>query len=441
MDNPERSISTDPVRETMTATLDLLEKFIQVRHVSESICSTLKVEDYGIQTMLDVSPPKWHLAHTAWFFETLLLKPYLPEYQIYHPKYAELFNSYYNTVGRQYPRSERGLLSRPTVSEVYQYRAYVDDAMAALLAHPKHPLWPEIKKLTLLGLQHEQQHQELMLTDIKHIFAYNPLLPTYREIKLPQVNNVATCKDAPWLEFSAGMVEIGYSGSGFAYDNELPRHKQYMQGFRLSSRLVSNAQYLEFMQDGAYENPEWWLSEAWSVINKQAWQAPLYWQKINDIWYYMTLSGLRQVDEHAPVCHVSYFEAAAYARWKGKRLATEAEWEVAARETNVEGNFRDSGYLQPIAANNIAANKNSNRQFFGDVWEWTKSPYSSYPGYRQQRGVLGEYNGKFMSSQMVLRGGSCVSPKDHIRVSYRNFFYPADRWQFSGFRLAEDLTT
>jgi len=436
MNNLECVTGTDSVRETMIATPDLLEKYIQIRHDSESICSTLKVEDYGIQTMPDVSPPKWHLAHTAWFFETLLLKPYLPEYQIYHPKYAELFNSYYNTVGRQYPRPERGLLSRPTVSEVYQYRAYVDDAMAALLAHPKHPLWPEINKLTLLGLHHEQQHQELMLTDIKHIFAYNPLRPTYREIKLPPVNNVATHSDMPWLEFSAGMVEMGYSGSDFAYDNELPHHKQYMQGFRLSSTLVSNAQYLEFMQDGAYENPEWWLSEAWSVITKQSWQAPLYWQKINDIWCYMTLSGLRQVDAHAPVCHVSYFEAAAYARWKGKRLATETEWEVAARETKVEGNFRDSGYLQPIAAN-----KNNSRQFFGDVWEWTKSPYTSYPGYRQQHGVLGEYNGKFMSSQMVLRGGSCVSPRGHVRVTYRNFFYPADRWQFSGFRLAEDLTT
>jgi ergothioneine biosynthesis protein EgtB len=412
----------------------LFERYIRVRQESESICSALKVEDYGIQTMPDVSPPKWHLAHTAWFFETLLLKPYLPEYQCYHPKFAELFNSYYNSLGGQHPRPERGLLARPTVSEIYQYREYVDDAMAALLAHPKHPQWQDIESRTILGLNHEQQHQELLLTDIKHIFAYNPLQPVFRDIKLPRTMS-SIRRELPWLEFPAAVYDVGWQGDSFAYDNESPCHKQYLQGFRLAPRLVTNGQYIEFMESGAYQNALLWLSDAWIEVSKQAWQAPLYWQKIENDWWHMTLSGLQQVDLHAPVCHVSYFEADAYARWKGKRLATEAEWELAARKYDIAGNFRDSGFLQPVTA----GVENGQHQFYGDVWEWTMSPYSPYPGYDQQRGPLGEYNGKFMSNQMVLRGGSCVTPLGHIRASYRNFFYPADRWQFSGIRLAEDI--
>jgi ergothioneine biosynthesis protein EgtB len=404
--------------------------FNRVRHDSGSLCAPLEIEDYGIQTMPEVSPPKWHLAHTSWFFETMLLKPFLAGYRPYHPKYAELFNSYYDTIGSYHPRPQRGLLSRPTVKEVYQYRTYVDEHISTLLSRNNHPQWPEILRRMIIGVNHEQQHQELMLTDIKHIFAYNPLRPAYRELSQPR--DKATAME--WISIQGGIRSIGFDGKGFAYDNEGPRHKVYLNDYCLASRPISNAQFMEFIEDGGYQRPDYWLSDAWQKILQKRWQAPLYWEQRDGEWWTMTLSGMQLVDRHAPVCHVSYYEAAAYARWCGARLPTEAEWENATTELPIKGNFRDNQLLLPAAA----PSDGNLTQMFGDVWEWTQSPYTPYPGYSAESGPLGEYNGKFMSSQMVLRGGSCATPLDHIRPTYRNFFYPAERWQFCGFRLARD---
>ncbi len=410
---------------------ELADYFQRIRQDSESLCAPLEIEDYGIQTMPEVSPPKWHLAHTSWFFETMLLKPYLADYRPYHTIYAELFNSYYDTIGAYHPRPQRGLLSRPTVKEVYKYRAYIDEHINTLLSQTSHPQWPEIIRRMIIGVNHEQQHQELLLTDIKSIFAYNPLRPVYRE--LPQSQG----KGAPmkWITIQGGIQSIGFDGIGFAYDNEGPQHKVYLNDYSLASRPVTNAEFIEFIGDGGYERPDYWLSDAWKNILQQHWRSPLYWERRDGQWWYMTLAGMQPVDKHAPVCHVSYYEAAAYARWTGARLPTEAEWENAAAKLPIEGNFRDQQLLQPAAT----ASGEDLTQMFGDVWEWTQSPYTPYPGYRAEAGPLGEYNGKFMSSQMVLRGGSCATPLDHIRPTYRNFFYPAERWQFCGFRLAKDV--
>jgi len=413
----------------------------RVRHDTEHICSPLETEDYGIQTVAEVSPAKWHLAHTSWFFETLLLKPYLDNFKEYHPEYETLFNSYYDTIGIYHPRPERGLLSRPTVKEVYAYRKYVDEQMLLLLSNESHPEKLEILKRTYLGINHEQQHQELMLTDIKHIFAYNPLKPQYQK----QLQNTKVSQlrmDQPdklqWITFDSGLYMTGYEGKTFAYDNESPKHKTYLEKFEIANRLIRNAEYLEFMESGGYTDPDYWLSDAWKMIKNEHWRSPLYWEMKGNTWWYMTLSGMQPVDLNAPVCHVSFYEAAAYARWKNARLPSETEWEVAADRCDIEGNFRGTGLLQPQAIN-TADNKESIQQMFGDVWEWTQSPYIAYPGYVQQHGAFGEYNGKFMSSQMVLRGGSCVTPADHIRKTYRNFFYPHERWQFMGIRLARDV--
>lgn len=409
---------------------DIASYFNRVRQDSETLCAPLEIEDYGIQTMPEVSPPKWHLAHSSWFFETMLLKPFLADYRPHHPKYAELFNSYYDTIGSYHPRPQRGLLSRPTVKEVYQYRAYIDEQINALLSQTNHPQWPEIVRRMIIGVNHEQQHQELMLTDIKHIFAYNPLRPAYRELSQPHGKATAMS----WISIQGGIRSIGFDGEGFAYDNEGPRHKVYLNDYCLASRPVTNAEFMEFINDGGYQRPDYWLSDAWQKILQQHWQAPLYWEQRDGEWWTITLSGMQPVEKHAPVCHVSYYEAAAYARWCGARLPTEAEWENATAELPIEGNFRDNQLLQPAAA----PSDGNLTQMFGDVWEWTQSPYTPYPGYCAESGPLGEYNGKFMSSQMVLRGGSCATPLDHIRPTYRNFFYPAERWQFSGFRLARD---
>lgn len=413
-------------------TASLLSQYRQVRQQSEQLCAPLENEDYCIQAAAFASPPKWHLAHTAWFFETLLLRPYLQGYRVYHPDFAMLFNSYYDTIGSYHPRSERGLLSRPTVQEVYQYRAHVDDCMARLLDDSDHPHYGEIERRTRLGLNHEQQHQELLLTDLKYNFGYSPLKPIYKVLPEPVEHEPVPLQ---WHSFEGGVQSTGYQGEAFCYDNETPRHKVYVNGYRLASRAVTSGEFMAFIDDGGYENPDLWLSDAWKVVCQQGWTAPLYWQREDGRWSYMTLAGMRPVERDAPVSHVSYFEASAYARWANKRLPTEAEWELAATALPVEGNFFEQGYLQPVAASPAE----SLSQMFGDVWEWTQSPYIPYPGYRQEYGPLGEYNGKFMSSQMVLRGGSCVTPKNHIRATYRNFFYPHERWQFSGFRLAEDL--
>jgi ergothioneine biosynthesis protein EgtB len=410
---------------------DMRKKYARVRAASLAVCAPLEMDDYGVQTAPEVSPLKWHLAHSSWFFETLVLQPYLPGYQVFHPAYAHLFNSYYNTLGSFHPQPERGMLSRPTLADVQRYRAHVDEHMARLLASREGHHQDDIRLRTQLGLEHEQQHQELMLMDIKHIFFYNPLHPVYRNLAQPQVHATAPLR---WIGFAGGVQSIGHAGQGFAYDNEGPRHKVYLNPYQLAARPVTNGEFIAFMDTGAYGRAEYWLSDAWKMLQQKKWQAPLYWERRDDRWWHMTLGGMRPVDVHAPVCHVSYYEAAAYAQWAGVRLPTEAEWEVAATDLPIAGNLRDTDLLQPMAA----TGGGPLQQMFGDVWEWTQSAYAAYPGYRAQAGPLGEYNGKFMSGQLVLRGGACVTPAEHMRATYRNFFYPWDRWQFSGLRLARD---
>jgi ergothioneine biosynthesis protein EgtB len=407
-------------------TASLQSQFEQVRQLSETLCSPLTIEDYVVQTMPDVSPPKWHLAHTTWFFETFLLTPYLAGYEVFHPKFGYLFNSYYEAIGDRHPRTQRGLLTRPTVAQVYQYRAYVDQAMRSLLPQAKDH--PELQSLITLGLHHEQQHQELLMTDIKHILACNPLRPAYRD-NLLESNQ--SSQPIQWIECSGGLYNLGQEGDAFTFDNEGPRHQIYTQDYSLASRPITNREYLEFIEADGYQTPEYWLAEGWATIQVEGWTAPLYWERMDGDWWIMTLGGLRSLNPHEPVCHVSFFEADAYARWAGKRLPTEAEWEMAATEIPLQGNLLDLDYLHPIASGD------NNLQMFGDVWEWTQSAYLPYPGFQTSAGAVGEYNGKFMCNQMVLRGGSCVTPPGHIRATYRNFFPTAARWQFSGIRLAQ----
>jgi ergothioneine biosynthesis protein EgtB len=403
----------------------------RVRQATEALCTPLQTEDYVIQTAPEASPAKWHLAHASWFFETFLLSPYLPGYRPFHPAYARLFNSYYEQVGSPWPRSERGFLSRPTVNDVYRYRAHVDADMQTLLERVGEGKWPEVLRRLAIGLNHEQQHQELVLTDIKLNFAANPLHPPYRD-DLPEPPR-RFAPPSEWLEFQGGMYEVGHNGRGFAYDNESPRHGVHLHPFRLASRPVTNGEYLDFMADG-YSDPALWLSDGWATAQRQGWKAPKYWEFVDGEWWQYTLGGMRRPDPEAPVCHVSHYEAQAYAAWAGKRLPTEAEWEVAATDLPLAGNLRELGYLCPVPA----PQGEGLLQMYGDVWEHTASAYLPYPGFRPDPGALGEYNGKFMCNQCVLRGGSCATPADHIRASYRNFFYPHERWQFQGFRLAED---
>ncbi len=409
----------------------LARRYRSVRGFTVELTRSLEVEDLVVQSMPNVSPIKWHLAHTSWFFETFLLGPGLPDYQAFDPRYRYLFNSYYQQVGPAHQRPERGLLSRPTVREVLAYREHVDRAMERLFGRLGDP-GQRLAGVVELGLHHEQQHQELILTDIKHIFGSSPLAPAFRELPPPPPG---TGSELRFVQGRAGLGEIGHAGRGFAFDNESPRHQRFLQPHAVADRPSSNAEFREFIQDGGYRRPELWLSDGWAAVQAHGWQRPLYWQE--DLAAEFTLGGLRELDPYAPVCHLSFYEADAYARWAGARLPTEAEWERFAEGVPVEGNFVDSGAFHPVAP--LPAVSDRPRQLFGDVWEWTASSYAPYPGYRPAAGALGEYNGKFMCNQMVLRGGSCATHSTHIRPTYRNFFYPADRWQFTGVRLARDL--
>jgi ergothioneine biosynthesis protein EgtB len=412
----------------------LVEQYHTVRRVTERICEPLATEDYVVQSMPDASPVKWHLAHTSWFFETFLLVPHLPGYEPFHPQFGVLFNSYYDAVGLRWPRARRGHLSRPTVADVYTYRAHVDQAMDRLLEREPQDLPADFLLKLLLGLNHEQQHQELILTDVKHVLACNLLRPVYQAGLASEGSSPA----AKWLTFPAGLATIGHEGGAFAFDNESPRHRVYLQQFRLANRLVTSGEYLAFLQDGGYERPEWWLSDGWSTRTAQEWTCPLYWEQEGEEWQIMTLGGPRPLDPAEPVCHVSFYEANAYARWAGARLPTEAEWETAASTASMAGHFLESGYFHPAAALS-RDDRGPLFQLYGAVWQWTASPYVGYPGYTPPAGALGEYNGKFMCNQLVLRGASCVTPRSHARRSYRNFFPPDARWQFSGIRLAQDV--
>jgi ergothioneine biosynthesis protein EgtB len=412
----------------------LMDNYRTVRESTEALCKPLCTEDYVVQSMPDVSPTKWHLAHTSWFFETFVLYKFNPRYKSLNPQYDYLFNSYYVQVGGRHVRSERGLLSRPTVEEIYRYRQYVDRNMLEFLGEANKAQIEEIAPVIEIGLNHEQQHQELIVTDIKHVFSVNPLRPVYVSRADPRVSFLLKMN---WVSFPVGVYFIGHEGCSFAFDNESPRHREFLEPFLLGSRLVTNAEYLLFMGDGGYERPELWLSDGWRTVEANGWCAPQYWEEQDERWWNFTLSGMREVDPNEPVCHVSYYEADAYARWAGARLPSESEWEIATSNVEIEGNFVEGGKYHSVA---LADRPSSGtlRQMFGDVWEWTCSPYVAYPGYKTLPGALGEYNGKFMSNQMVLRGGSCATPKSHIRKTYRNFFPPGARWQFMGIRLAKD---
>jgi ergothioneine biosynthesis protein EgtB len=413
----------------------LTQFYKTVREFSHTLAEPLEIEDYVVQSMPDVSPTKWHLAHTSWFFETFVLSKAIPEYKSPNPQYAYLFNSYYVQAGERHLRPKRGLISRPTVEETYSYRNHVDESMLQFMENANDKEWRELSAVIEIGIHHEQQHQELIVTDIKHVLSENPLNPEYIN-KQNKERSSHKPEDMEWVSFEGGVCNIGNEGEGFGYDNEYPLHKVYLNPYKLGSRLVTNAEYMEFINDGGYETPEIWLSEGWAAVETNNWKAPLYWQQSSGEWMQFTLTGLRKVVPDEPVTHVSYFEADAYARWAGSRLPTEAEWEVAAASVPIEGNFVDNMNFHPEPLKK--SNGRPLKQMFGDVWEWTQSSYSAYPGYRTPPGALGEYNGKFMCNQMVLRGGSCATSKSHIRKTYRNFFPANARWQFMGIRLAKD---
>ena len=403
----------------------LIDFYTRVRDFSLELCETLGPEDMTVQSMPDVSPTKWHLAHVTWFFEHFILGDRADGYQPIDDQYHYLFNSYYYTAGDMYQRPRRGLISRPTVDEIVTYRRHVDAHMLRLIEGADR----ELAFLVTLGLNHEQQHQELMLTDIKHVLAQNPMSPVFRETAAEAFEQC--CGSLAWHAFPGGIKEVGHDGDGFCYDNETPRHRVWLEDFEIASRPVTNGEYLEFIRDGGYRTPDHWLSDGWATVQSEGWTAPLYWM---DQEHCFTLGGLKPIDMDAPVTHISFYEADAYARWAHARLPTEAEWETAADGLPIAGNFVETGALHPQGADDDGIH-----QMYGDVWEWTASPYAPYPGFRPLAGSLGEYNGKFMCSQMVLRGGSCATSGDHVRATYRNFFYPQQRWQFTGLRLARDV--
>ena len=414
-------------------TVRLASRFRAVREVSAELARPLSPEDCCAQSMEDASPTKWHLAHTSWFFETFVLEAARSGYRPFDPSYRVLFNSYYESVGRQHPRPRRGLLTRPDLATVRAYREHVDGEILALLQEGA--LSDSLLTTLELGLHHEQQHQELLLTDAKHLLSCNPRWPAYRE-ELPVAPR---CESPPlrWRRGREGLHSIGHLGVGFGFDNEGPRHPIFVAPHELASRLVNNGEYRDFIADGGYARPELWLSEGWATRKRAQWETPAYWLAQEGAWQIFGLGGMRALDPAAPVAHLSFFEADAYARWAGARLPLESEWELAAKESGPEDNLLETGWLEPAAPRDDNAEVPA--QLFGDVWEWTSSPYQAYPGYRAAKGALGEYNGKFMCNQYVLRGGSCATPRSHIRASYRNFFPAPARWQWSGLRLARDL--
>jgi ergothioneine biosynthesis protein EgtB len=410
----------------------LLARYRDVRDFSKLLARDLEPEDCVVQSIPDVSPTKWHLSHTTWFFETFVLKPWQKNYQPAIPEYAFLFNSYYNAAGTMHRRDLRGLISRPTVAESFRYRESIDRHIEDLVSSAPEETLDKIEPIIILGIQHEQQHQELLLTDIKHVLAQNPLHPVFR--KRPE-EKITKPPPMSFFDFEEAITTIGHGGSGFFYDNEGPQHRALIPAFSLGTRLVTCGEYLRFMESDGYHRAEFWLSLGWMTVNEQRWEAPLYWEKRDNVWWHFTLSGFRPVEENEPVTHVSYFEANAYANWSDARLPTEFEWEFAAQNQSTNGNFVESERFHPGPALSDGLT-----QMFGDTWEWTRSSYSPYPGYRAAPGALGEYNGKFMCNQYVLRGGSCATSQSHIRPTYRNFFQPEKRWQFNGIRLARDAT-
>lgn len=405
-------------------------RYAQTRNRTTSLVAHLAAEDQAIQSMPDASPAKWHLAHTSWFFETFILAQHAEGYAFYDPSYGYLFNSYYEAEGPRHPRPQRGMLSRPSLEDVHAYRRHVDEAMKRLLAS-QGSQDARIAALCELGVNHEEQHQELILMDIKHLFSLNPLSPSFGAFPPALVRDA---EESGWVSFSGGLVEIGADGKSFAFDNEGPRHKVWLEPFSLASRLATNGEFAAFIEDGGYERPEFWLSDGWAKAAAEDWRAPLYWRRSEEGWRIFTLAGEQPLNPASPVCHVSYYEADAFARWAGARLPREAEWEHAAAGIAVKGNFAESRYFHPMPA----PRGEGLLQMFGDVWEWTQSPYTAYPGYKAADGAIGEYNGKFMCGQFVLKGGCAASPPGHLRASYRNFFPPAARWAFSGVRLARD---
>lgn len=425
----------------------VLADFVAVRSFSEKLCEPLTAEDYNLQAIAETSPVKWHLAHTSWFFETFIIKKFSSSFAPFNPRYEFLFNSYYNAIGEQFPRPQRGLLSRPSVKEVYEYRQWVTEQIkelvSSLVQHQNSRL-SDALSLIRLGINHEQQHQELLLTDLKYNLFQNPVLPAYRSTK-QLVDQNEQVLPIEWIRFDEKLVMIGtdipdlpVTQNDFAYDNETPSHKFYRHQFSVANRLTTNGEYLAFIEEGGYQKPQYWLSDGWDAVREHQWQAPLYWFKKNDDWFVYTLNGVKPLNLNEPVAHVSYYEADAFASWSDARLLTEQEWESIAGEPQLDSNsfnLVDNDVLHPVAA----TSNNGLQQLYGDVWEWTSSAYAPYPGFKAAAGAVGEYNGKFMCNQYVLRGGSCVTSQNHIRKTYRNFFYPDSRWQFSGIRLARDI--
>jgi len=412
--------------------LPLAQRLWETRQLSNALAEPLSAEDQVVQPMDDASPTKWHLAHTTWFFETFVLKPHLVGFRSLDERFAYCFNSYYEAAGPRQPRPKRGLLTRPSLDEVLHYRRHVDAGLEALLKSGVPERHPRVGELIELGINHEQQHQELLLTDVLSLFASEPLKPAYARAN----PGVAVAEVAPmdWVSFDGGILPVGHAGHGFAYDNEGPRHDQLVRPFKLANRCATNSEWIAFIQDGGYSTPTLWLADGWATVNAQGWTAPLYWEEADGGFMQMSLQGFRPLDPAAPVSHVSYYEADAFARFAGYRLPSEFEWEVAAGGLPLKGHTLGAGHLRPLRADAGAGLK----QIYGDVWEWTGSAYLPYPGFKAAPGAVGEYNGKFMCNQFVLRGGSCATPEGHIRKTYRNFFYPHQRWQFMGLRLASD---